>query len=275
MACHHPFRMWRHDGKVTLRRPESDDREAMDMPCGGCLGCRMDRARSWAIRNRLELANHEKACWTTLTYSDENLPAYRSIRRDHLSGYIKRLRARLSSEKIRFFGCGEYGERGGRPHYHAILYGIDGTESSIRKAWPFGHVGVHALTPAAIKYVAGYCAKKEGWYGEFREVLDERTGELYGREAPFLLMSRRPGIGGEARKHWQSWSRYAVMDGTKFPVPRYLHEAFKKEADPQYVEEVQFERWKHRKALTRDELDASEAVAKARLSLQSSRRTYG
>ena len=56
MACHHPFRMWRHDGKVTLRRPESDDREAMDMPCGGCLGCRMDRARSWAIRNRLELA---------------------------------------------------------------------------------------------------------------------------------------------------------------------------------------------------------------------------
>jgi len=275
VACHHPFRMWRHNGKVTLRRPESDDREAVDMPCGGCLGCRMDRARSWAIRNRLELAYHEKACWTTLTYSDENLPAYRSIRRDHLSGYIKRLRARLSSEKIRFFGCGEYGERGGRPHYHAILYGIGGDETSILKAWPFGHVGVHALTPSAIKYVAGYCAKKEGWHGEFREVLDKSTGELYGREAPFLLMSRRPGIGGEARKHFLSWSRYAVMDGTKFPVPRYLHEAFKKDADPQLVEEVQFERWKHRKALTRDELDASEAVAKARLSLQSARRTYG
>jgi len=90
-----------------------------------------------------------------------------------------------------------------------------------------------------------------------------------------LLMSRRPGIGGEARKHFMSWSRYAVMDGTQYPVPRYLHEAFKKDAAPELVEEVQFERWKHRKAVTRDELDASEAIAKARLSLQSARRTYG
>jgi len=65
-------------------------------------------------------------------------------------------------KKIRFFGCGEYGERGGRPHYHAILYGVDGSEASIRKSWSFGHVGVHQLTPAAIKYVAGYCSKKEG-----------------------------------------------------------------------------------------------------------------
>jgi hypothetical protein len=151
------------------------------------------------------------------------------------------------------------------------LYGIEGTESSIRKAWPFGHVGIHALTPAAIKYVAGYCSKKEGWHGEFNEVLDKSTGELYGREAPFLLMSRRPGIGGEARKFFWSWSRYAVLD----PVPRYLHEAFKANADPLLVEEVQYERWKHRKALTRDQLDASEANAKARLSLQSAGRRYG
>ena len=126
-----------------------------------------------------------------------------------------------------------------------------------------------------IKYVAGYCAKKEGWHGQFKETLDKETGELYGREAPFLLMSRRPGIGGEARKYWASWSRYAVMDGTKYPVPRYLHEAFKKEADPWLVEEVQNERWKHRKVLSREELDAAEANAKSRLSLQSQRRTYG
>jgi len=91
----------------------------------------------------------------------------------------------------------------------------------------------------------------------------------------FCCLSRRPGIGGEARKHWQSWARFAVMDGTKFPVPRYLHEAFKKEADPLLLEQVQFEKWSHRKVVTRDELDASEAVAKARLSLQSARRMYG
>jgi len=275
VACHHPFRMWRLDGKVSLRRPESDDREAVDMPCGGCLGCRMDRARSWAIRCSLELQDHEKACWITLTYSDENLPAYRSVRRNHLSGYIKRLRARLSPEKVRFFGCGEYGERGGRPHYHAILYGVNGEEVSIRKAWDVGHVGVHKLTPAAIKYVAGYCAKKEGWHGQFQEVLDKETGELYGREAPFVLMSRNPGIGGSARKFWRSWSRFAVLDGTKYPVPRYLHEAFKKNADPVFQEEVAHEKWQHRRVSSREQRDAAEAIAMSRLSLQNQRRMYG
>lgn len=274
MACHHPFRMWRYNGKVSLRRPQSDDAEAMEMPCGGCLGCRMDRARSWAIRCSLELQNHAKACWVTLTYSDENLPAYRSVRRDHLSGYLKRLRARIAPEKVRFFGCGEYGERGGRPHYHAILYGLERDESHITKAWQFGHVGLHALTPQAIRYVAGYCAKKEGWHGLFQEALDKETGELYGREAPFILMSRNPGIGGDARKFWKSWSRFAVMDGTKYPVPRYLHEAFKKFADPALVEEVQHEKWLHRRVRSPEEREASERVAKVRLSLQSSRRKY-
>jgi len=275
MACHHPFRMWRLDGKLSLRPPESDDREAVELPCGGCLGCRMDRARSWAIRCSLELQNHDKACWTTLTYSDDNIPANRSIRRDHLSGYIKRLRARLSPEKIRFFGCGEYGERGGRPHYHAILFGVDKSEKAIEKAWEAGFVGVHTLTPAAVRYVAGYCAKKEGWKDEFKETIDTETGEVYGREAPFLLMSRRPGIGGQAREHWRSWARFAVMDGTQYPVPRYLHEAFKTQAESQLVEQVQFERWKHRRPVSQFERDAAESNARARLKIQTQRRKYG
>ena len=117
--------------------------------------------------------------------------------------------------------------------------------------------------------------KKEGWKDDFQETIDTETGEVYGREAPFLLMSRRPGIGGEAREHWRSWARFAVMDGTKYPVPRYLNEAFKKNADPQLVEEVQFERWKHRRALSQDERDAAEANARSRLKLQSQRRMYG
>jgi len=126
-----------------------------------------------------------------------------------------------------------------------------------------------------LKYVAGYCAKKEGWHGQFSEVLDKETGELYGREAPFLLMSRNPGIGGEARKFWKSWSRFAVMDGTKYPVPRYLHESFKKHAEPEVVEAVAFERWQHRRYVSRDELDAAEANAKSRLAIQSQGRKYG
>jgi len=89
------------------------------------------------------------------------------------------------------------------------------------------------------------------------------------------LMSRRPGIGGQAREHWRSWARFAVMDGTQYPVPRYLHEAFKTQAESQLVEQVQFERWKHRRPVSQFERDAAESNARARLKIQTQRRKYG
>ena len=66
---------------------------------------------------------HHKAVFTTLTYSNEHLPP--TLDRKHLGGFVKRLRDRLARSEpgrtIRFFGCGEYGTRTKRPHYHALL----------------------------------------------------------------------------------------------------------------------------------------------------------
>lgn len=248
MPCFHRRKAWRVGGSVIFKEPsEGKARELLLLPCGGCIGCRQARARDWMVRCGLELSFHKRACWITLTYDDANLPP--TLSKKHLSAFVKRLRAALSERdrRFRFFGAGEYGDKYGRPHYHVILFGCSqDDEALIVAAWGMGRVQVDRLEPAAIAYVAGYTAKKIGdsrpvsvAIGEF-EVLDRTTGEIVRGsyrnvmyQPPFLLMSRKPGIGGDARKWWRSWRKSAIWDGAEVRVPRFLHEAFKKRASPE------------------------------------------
>lgn len=87
------------------------------------------------------------------------------------------------------------------------------------------------VTPAVIAYVAGYTAKKiNDNINHHGEHVDPETGEVYTWQPPFLQMSRRPGIGGHSRIHTQSWRDYAILNGQKIPVPRYLHDAWEQQA---------------------------------------------
>lgn len=229
MGCNFPRPAWqRDDERLRFKAPsirEADQFRDLAVPCGKCLGCRSARAQAWALRCRLEWSQHADACWCTLTYAEKYKPP--TLQRKHLQAYLKRLRARESDRVVRFFGCGEYGERTARPHYHVILFGLSRHNPHIEAAWGMGHVRVDPLTPAAINYVAGYVSKKIGIEAQVsRERVDPETGEVYKYQAPFLQMSRRPGIGGEAREHTQSWRDYAINDGVKQAVPRYLHEAW-------------------------------------------------
>lgn len=253
---------------MTLREPPCGG-TFLRLPCGGCVGCRMARAREWALRCTLELREHDSSRWCTLTYDDSHLPPT-LVKRD-LSGFIKRMRAR--GERLRFFGCGEYGERTHRPHYHAILFGLR-EESRVQACWPFGFARVDPLTPAAISYVAGYCAKKVGWKLESGERVDYKTGEVFEYQAPFLLMSRRPGIGAAARSFSASWRRFAVHAGSPMPVPRYLHASWAASASDLDIFLLESE--KRTEALLRDSskarLEAGEALAVSRLGLNAAKR---
>nr|QJB20336.1 MAG: replication initiator protein [Microvirus sp.] len=248
MGCLHPIPAWRTAGGVVLREPleRKDDLSHLRLPCGSCLQCRMDKARDWAVRCQLELNEHREYCWTTLTYTDDTLPL--TLRKDHLSGWLKRLRARNPDRTIRFFASGEYGERTQRPHYHAILFGLP-DHPSIQDTWPFGMVRVDPISPAAIAYVAGYTSKKVGYRLEPKERVDPETGEVYEWQPPFLQMSRRPGIGGEARKHWRSWRNSCFWHGREVPVPRFLHEAYKLHASPLQLSTLQNEKDEKAKAV--------------------------
>lgn len=236
------------------------------VPCNSCVGCQIARAREWAIRCSLELQLHPVASFVTLTYSDKYVPP--TLSRRDLSRFVRYMRRAVGS--FRFFGCGEYGERRERPHYHAILFGTAEREAAER-AWGKGFVTMDAVTPARVSYVAGYCAKKLGFHRPRGEEIDYSTGEVYLHQPPFLQMSRNPGIAGEFRKHVRSWRKSAIWQGREFPVPRFLHQSFKESASESELAALELEKREARMVPTVRELDAKWEIAQSRIRLRSER----
>lgn len=240
------------------------------LPCGTCVGCQLSRARSWAVRCSLELSQHSRASFVTLTFQDRYVPP--SLRRSDITWFVKRLRKMLPPRSVRHFCCGEYGDLTYRPHYHALLFGTE-DRSVIEEAWGGrGWATVSEVTPARISYVAGYCAKKVGFFGEASERVDRSTGEIYRYQPPFLQMSRRPGIGGESRKYWRSWRDAAIWGGRKVPVPRFLHASWDEHASVSEKADLEREKRERQMTLTVRELNASEAMATARARQTEARR---
>lgn len=246
MQCVHPLRAWRTPtGEVLLSKIEQRDYTALRLPCGGCLLCRMAYAQTWALRCQLELQQHKYAVFTTLTYDDAHVPITLPRPAEALPLWLKRLRKNKGAKSLRFYASAEYGEHTHRPHFHAILYGLSMSDVQlIQDKWPNGHTRTEPISPARISYVAGYCHKKTDYKHVRHEKVDPSTGEVYTWEPPYKLMSRNPGIGGEARKWATSWRMYAIKDGHKMAVPRYLHEAWKQQATEIQKEDLLYEKSK-------------------------------
>lgn len=166
--------------------------------CGQCLPCRVHRRRVWQHRILLEAAQHEFNCFATLTYSDDNLPGDNSVSPRELTLFFKRLR-KVVAGPIRYFACGEYGDRTGRPHYHAAIFGLAGCQFGVTtstskycceacdvvyRAWGKGSILLGGLEPKSASYIAGYVSKK--W---------TKHNDPSGRHPSFARMSLRPGIG--------------------------------------------------------------------------------
>ena len=159
------------------------------LPCGKCEGCILARRKMWALRCYCESLYHEQNCFLTLTYDDDHLP--KSLVKSHFQDFIKSLRNR--GLKLRYFGCGEYGGKTGRPHYHLVIFGYfpedakyfslsasgfhQFTSKFLSASWPFGFLTVSCFTPETAAYTAGYVDKK------------------YKQSDCFILMSKRPGLG--------------------------------------------------------------------------------
>lgn len=144
------------------------------LPCGQCVGCRLERSRQWALRCVHESKMHKDNCFITLTYATEHLPPDSSLHYPDFQKFMKRLRKKYG-EGIRFYMCGEYGENFGRPHFHACLFGHNFTDlklwketngqklyrsKELEQLWPFGHSSVGSVTFESAAYVARYIMKK-------------------------------------------------------------------------------------------------------------------
>lgn len=157
-------------------------RSYAEFGCGQCIPCRVNRRRLWTGRIGLEAAAHRLPTWfVTLTYADESLPASGALSPGHWRAFSKGI-------GCRYFGVGEYGGMSGRPHYHALLFGISAGEASdlVAQRWRHGFASLSPYTPERGAYIAGYVVKK--W------TRPDHVG-LEGRPPEFARMSRRPGIG--------------------------------------------------------------------------------
>ena len=127
MACYKPLRAWQcANGDVVFAElGRFDITRQLDLPCGQCVGCRLERSRQWAMRCLHEAKMHDRNCFVTLTYNNDNVPADRSLNYRDFQLFMKRLRFHFRGVPIRFYMCGEYGEDFGRPHFHACLFGLD------------------------------------------------------------------------------------------------------------------------------------------------------
>lgn len=239
----------------------------VEIPCGQCAGCRVQRSIEWAIRIHHESQQHTYNSFLTLTYNEENLPADGGLRVKHFQDFMKRLRRApdlneyqgkflMDSDRIRFFHCGEYGEQRARPHYHACIFGLDFADKipwsnqrgniiyqsdSLNKLWEKGHCTIGNLTFESAAYVARYITKKitgemaDLYYSE----IDPDTGEILREIKPeYVTMSRRPGIG----KNWFEKYKgdafpddFIVIKGRKFPVPKYYKAQLEKTDSVEFV----------------------------------------
>lgn len=268
MTCFHPITVWQNtkadlytppqqyykDKKVQFQWKDSKYRREITIPCGHCLGCRLDHANMWATRIAMESKNWKNNCFVTLTYNTPNLPlsekGLMTLRKKDIQDFMKRLRYYEKGKEswinpingkienpIRYFMCGEYGPKGGRPHYHMAIFNWQPndlerykqnkhedwsfTSKTLQKIWGKGFVVIEELNYNSACYIARYVQKKAGLEPKHREYtgkeieeekVDERNGEIFihikkevkkqltETEQEFIEMSRGVGIG---RKYWE------------------------------------------------------------------------
>lgn len=292
MPCYHPVKGWKTStGGLTFNRGRSPG-VVLTVPCGQCIGCRLERSRQWAVRMMHEASQHERNSFVTLTYSPENLPPYGSLRKADFQKFMKRLRKRFAPQRVRFFHAGEYGEGLGRPHYHACLFGLgfpDAEPSTVRGGhpvwrsailsdlWGLGLAEGGSVTFESAAYVARYVCKKVTGRGaaDHYAAVDPESGEVVEVEPEYATMSRRPGIGAGWFERFGSEVYPAdevVMRGALMKPPRYYDLTLEKVNPDLHAEVVRSRRlesdpWNQ----TEPRLAVREAVAQSRMSIFATR----
>lgn len=191
------------------------------VPCGKCPSCLKRRLASWSFRLEVEALLWQVQHFVTLTYNTEHVPlstnGFMTLDKDALTLFFKRLRKRAG--KLRYYAVGEYGTKGKRPHYHAIIYGNSSLEvNDIIQAWPFGQVYFGKVEAGSIRYCVQYYDKGD-WYKQHER--DDRVPE-------FSRMSQGIGLNFMTPKMVQWFldnpERGFIYDreGRKIAVPRYF-----------------------------------------------------
>lgn len=214
---------------------------ALQVPCGKCIECRLEYARTWAVRAMHEASMHKSSIFLTLTFNDESI-GQNKLDYSEFQLFMKKLRNHYGHKKISYLVAGEYGDKTGRKHYHAIIYGIqpsdpimlrkDGSgytiykSPTIEKLWEHGFTEYGSVTFESCSYVARYCLKKRG---------DKETD-------PIFKTSRHKAIGKSwLEKYWPDIFNTGICitrDGFQVKIPRYYEKWLQKNHPEQYIRYV-------------------------------------
>lgn len=242
----------KNPGSRAIFFREVEHARPINLPCGRCEACRNARATEWSARCVLEASLHSDNCFLTLTYADDKLPvdggAGHTLWPIHLVNFWKRLRRSLPPLDrdefggfvggLKYLACGEYGDKSGRPHYHACVFnyrpddlvfykntpaGVLYTSPKLAKIWGLGFVTVGDVTASSSSYVARYVMKK---------VYGPAALSAYAlKVAPYLRASH--GIAeGVPLTEFASDDRVGTGPGSLVPTPRYLLRKLAESKDP-------------------------------------------
>lgn len=198
---------------------------------------------------------HDESCFITLTMNDEYLASREnkfSLDKSEFQRFMKRLRKKYG-EKIKYFHCGEYGEKNHRPHYHAIIFGMDFEDKelfkvrediklyvseNLAKIWPYGFSTIGEVTFESCAYVARYVTKKITGKDAGQHYLrwDPSTGEGIPIEPEYATMSRGRKKGDALGGSWFEKFKtdvyphdYVVFKDHKLRPPRYYDKLLSEE----------------------------------------------
>lgn len=250
--------------------PYLDKKSGVSFNCGKCVNCRATKGSQWKLRCIYELDSWDSAIFLTLTYSDEwlervgQVPGNCSLKKKDAVDFIKRLRSSLQYDfperKINYFLCGEYSPRkpsrngslmcpmGERPHYHAIIFGLNRESEYDRQLvidswcpanaprceqWQFDRTrgkkdGIQNVTMQDIGYVTDYASKK--LFGEYAK----KDYQDRGREPPFHINGQGLGLAFALKNADRlRATNFSYINGQKIGIPKYLRDKLESQINPE------------------------------------------
>jgi len=219
MQCFTPFR---------VRNKSKDYKHQnlmVNVPCGKCLACKKRRASHWSFRLNEEAKTSSSACFITLTYEKTPISenGFQTLVKKDYQLFLKRLRKKCPTNKLKYYACGEYGTNTHRPHYHAILFNLPKSlierPQIIADTWTKGHIHIANNNQLTINYVVGYITKSN--FQRFN-IHDDRLPE-------FSLMSKGMGLGylsNAMKKYYKDREIFCIVreSGQIISMPRYYKE---------------------------------------------------